>query len=254
MQTINTLSKDNYQIIQLNRGKVNAINQLMVNELNSVIREVQNNDAVGGIILTGIPHFFSAGLDVKEIFEYDEEQIRLFFSSFFELHENLVRFTKPFVCAINGHSPAGGTVLAIAADYRIMAEGEKYVIGLNEMAVNIQITQALINAYSFWIGNAKAHEYLLDGKLLHTQEALTSGLINKIVDGDDLMIAAEKQLKKYLAADPEIFSNTKRKLRSQWLSELAKSDRNELEEALNIWWKPSVRSKMKTFVESLNKR
>jgi len=254
MQTINTIAKDNYLIVQLSRGKVNAINQLMVDELNTVIQDIENDEKIGGAILTGTPHFFSAGLDVKEIFEYNEDEIRHFFNSFFALHKNLVRFTKPMVCAISGHSPAGGTVLAIATDYRLMAQGEKYVIGLNEMAVNIQITQALINAYSFWIGNAKANEYLLDGKLLHTQEALSCGLINKVVEGDELMTAAEAQLTKYLGADAEIFANTKRKLRRAWLAELKTDDSNELEETLNIWWKPSVRSKIKLFVESLHKK
>lgn len=94
MQTLTTTDRGNYIIIQLNRPKVNAINQVMINELLSVIETVENNDTYKGMILTGLPNFFSAGLDVKEIFPYNEDEIREFFRSFFQLHINLVKFKK----------------------------------------------------------------------------------------------------------------------------------------------------------------
>lgn len=253
MQTIQITTKENYQIIQLKRGKVNAINQQMVSELQTAVAEAQADEAVGGLIITGTPNFLSAGLDVKEIYGYNEDEIRIFFKSFFDLHIQLVRFTKPLVFAINGYSPAGGTVLAIAADYRIMVRGEKFVIGLNEMAVNIQIPQTIADAYSFWLGSGKANEYLLEGKLLHNEEALNSGLVNKLVEADELMDAAENQLKKYLSADQEIFRNTKRKIRGAWLASLYTNQKEEMEQTVSLWWKPSVRAKMKAFVESLSK-
>ena len=255
MQTIQVTTKENYRILQLNRGKVNAINQVMIDELRQAIAAAEQDEGVGGMILTGIPRFFSAGLDVKEIYDYNREEIRAFFTSFFALHRDLVKFTKPLICAINGYSPAGGTVLAIAADYRIMVDGEQYVIGLNEMAVNIQISQTLVNAYAFWLGASKANAFLLNGKLLHTQEALSSGLVNElVVNEEDLMVRGEAQMQRYLAADPEIFANTKRKIRNYWLAELEAGGEEELEEALRIWWKPSVRDRMQAFVASLSKK
>ncbi|MEL6537574.1 MAG: enoyl-CoA hydratase/isomerase family protein, partial [Bacteroidota bacterium] len=190
-------------------------------------------------------------LDVKEIFGYNESEIRTFFQSFGELHKVLVQFTKPLICAINGHSPAGGTVLAVAADYRIMADGEKFMIGLNEMAVNIQITQTLVYAYGFWLGTSTANEFLLDGKLVNPTSALACGLVNQIAPQEEVLAKAEKQMKRYLAADPDIFANTKRKIRKTWLAQLAEGEEEELEEIIRLWWKPSVRARMQALVESL---
>ncbi|MEL6945218.1 MAG: enoyl-CoA hydratase/isomerase family protein, partial [Bacteroidota bacterium] len=161
MQTINLIKKEHYAILQIQRGKVNAINQLLVDEFRATVQEVQNSKTIRGLILTGTPHFFSAGLDVIELYDYNKSDIRNFFISFGKLHIELAKFTKPLVCAINGHAPAGGTVIAIAADYRIMADGEQYTIGLNEMAVNIPLSQMLIYAYSFWLGQSKANDFLL---------------------------------------------------------------------------------------------
>lgn len=254
MQTLKTIQKDNYIIIQLNRPKVNAINQTMINELLELIKSVENDEKNKGMILTGLPNFFSAGLDVKEIFPYSKEEIKTFFSSFFKLHINLVKFKKPFVCAINGYSPAGGTIFNMAADYRIMAEGKKFVIGLNEMAVNIQVPQVIADGYRFLLGNSKANEFMLNGDLLSSKKALEVGLIQDIATQEQLLELAEKQMQKYLSADEDIFINTKRKLRRDWLLNIDKDFDKELEETLNLWWKPEVRAKFETFVKSLTKK
>ena len=254
MQTIELKRKDNYAILQLRRGKANVINQLMVDEIRAAVQEVQKDDSIQGLIITGTDHFFSAGLDVIELYGYDKVAIRNFFIAFGQLHEELTRFPKALICAISGHAPAGGTVIAITADYRIMAEGEKYSMGLNEMAVNIQISQSLVDAYAFWIGHSKANEFLLDGRLLKPQEALACGLVNEVVEAENLMARAEEKMQQYLMADPEIFQNTKAKLRKYWLAEMGANSQADLEEAMKIWWKPSIRERMKLFVEMLTSK
>ncbi len=254
MKTIQLEKRERYTIVQLNRGKVNAINHAMVKELTMAFIELQQDDAVEGVILTGIPHFFSAGLDVIELYGYNETEIKAFFTDFGALHIQMARFPKPLVCAIPGYAPAGGCVFAITADYRIMAEGEKYTIGLNEVAVNIQISNNLIHAYSFWIGAGKAHEYILDGKLLNGREALECGLINQLVSLEEVLPAAEKKIQQFLRADTAILRNTKQKLRSTWLGSLESDASKDLGEAIELWWSPRIRTKMKAFVEGLQKK
>jgi 3,2-trans-enoyl-CoA isomerase len=254
MNTINIQKKDTYAIVQLSRPKVNAINHQMVKEITEAFTDLANDDAVKGVILTGTPHFFSAGLDVIELYGYDKAEIESFFSDFGSLHIQLVTFKKPLICAITGYAPAGGCVFAITADYRIMAEGEKYTIGLNEVAVNIQISENLIKAYSFWVGEGKASQFILDGKLLKGAEALEAGLISKIVPLDDVIPAAEKKMKQYLAANETIFKNTKQKLRKRWIDGLETEGSKDLAEAIQLWWSPEIRVKMKAFVESLQKK
>jgi 3,2-trans-enoyl-CoA isomerase len=254
MNTIRIIHKENYAILQLNRGKVNAINHEMVKEIRTAVADVATNHAVKGLILTGTPHFFTAGLDVIELYSYDREKIAEFFADFGGLFIDLVSFEKPLVAALTGYSPAGGCVMAIACDYRVMAKGEKYTIGLNEVAVNVQISKNLTDAYAFWLGSGKAHDYILNGKLLKVEEALEVGLIHEAVDLEEVLPAAQIQMQKYLSFHEDIFKNSKKHLRQNWLDTLEKDPKKSLEQAAEMWWEPEIRSRMKAFVDSLQKR
>ena len=254
MNTLNISYKESYAIVQMNRGKVNAINFEMVEELRSVFKDLENNAEVKGVILTGQAHFFSAGLDLIELITYDKERMHDFFVSFGALYLELVQFKKPFISAITGHSPAGGCVLAVASDNRYMADGDKYVIGLNEVAVNIQISQNLTEIYAFWMGDGLASRYILEGKLLSGKEALTAGLVDELLPLADVLARAENQMRHYLKADQEIFINTKAKIRKHLLDKLDLNAENALKEANDLWWQPRIRAKMEAYVESFSSK
>jgi len=76
MNTLKIVKKDNYAIVQLNRGKVNAINFQMVGELSKAFQSFKEEETIRGVIITGKPHFFTAGLDVIELYGYDEKTIK----------------------------------------------------------------------------------------------------------------------------------------------------------------------------------
>ena len=254
MNTLKIIKKEGYTIVQMNRGKVNAINYDMVQELRQVFRDIENDNAVKGAILTGQPHYFSAGLDLIELFRYDKKQIEDFFNVFGALFIELMQITKPVISAITGHSPAGGCVLAVASDNRIMADGEQYIIGLNEVAVNIQISQNLVETYAFWIGQGLASRYIMEGKLLNGKEALSSGLVDELVPLEQVLPKAEAKMQQYLQADQEILLNTKNKLRKNLLSKLDLNAENSLKEAATLWWKPEIRTKMEAYVKSFSNK
>ncbi len=254
MNFLKITQKQEYAIVQMQRGKVNALNLEMVEEIRSTFKSLDADDSIRGVILTGIPNIFSAGLDLIELFEYDETKINDFFVAFGTMYLELAHFKKPFIAALNGHSPAGGTVIAIAADYRIMAEGEKFSLGLNEVAVNIQISNNLIEGYSYWIGRGPAHRYILEGKLLKNEEALQVGLVHEVCPQEELMERAEKKMQHYLQADNEILINTKAKLRKSWLDNLSWDAGTDLEAARKIWWKPEIRMKMQMYITYLKSR
>lgn len=254
MKNLILTEKEGYTLVQMNRGKVNAINQEMVDELRQVFSNLEKDPEVKGVILTGQPHFFSAGLDLIELISYDKAQISSFFSDFGALYLELVQFTKPFISAITGHSPAGGCVLAITSDNRYMAEGDKYVIGLNEVAVNIQISQNLTEIYAFWMGEGLASRYILEGKLLSGKEAVAAGLVDELTPLDQVVERAEKQMQGYLKADQEILKNTKYKVRKHLLEKLDLQAGNALKEASELWWKPAIRAKMEAYVASFSNK
>ncbi len=236
--------------IYLDRGKSNAIDQQMLEELMHTLTATQQNPAIEGIILHGKEGFFSAGLDLIALYGYNEGEVRQFWHTFMDFIRMFVAFDKPAVAAINGHSPAGGCVLAICCDCRIMAEGD-YVIGLNEVPVGIIVPNAIFHLYSFWLGQATAYRYLLEGKLLNPQEALQVGLVDKVVTARSIRTAAERQLRIYTQYERNTWRQSKLNMRQTLITALETSQEETIEAVLKQWWSPATRSILKTIIDNL---
>lgn len=241
---------DRMALIGLNRGRSNAINAELLDELKMIFKSVQDDDNIAGVIIHGKEGFFSAGLDLIELYDYSEVEIRVFWESFLSFIQSFTAFKKPVIAAIGGHSPAGGCVLALCCDYRIMAEGE-FIIGLNEVPVGIIVPDAIFHLYSFWIGQAKAYQYLLEGKLLNPEQALKVGLIDELVSPASLRSRAEKQLKKYIQLEANTWQQSKINMRRELISKMSADPTATLDVMLQQWWSPSTRSILKTIIENL---
>lgn len=253
MNTINVKIKDKIAVLSLDRGRSNAINSEMVLELHQMIRNIENDDSIAGLILTGKDGFFSAGLDLIELYDYDEVQIKEFWIEFLSLVSSMVSFKKPMIAAISGHSPAGGCVLAICCDYRVMAEG-KFIIGLNEVPVGIIVPESIFHLYSFWIGNATAYRSLLEGKLMPPEEALKIGLIDEIVKPESILYAAERKILSYIQMERATWQQSKINMRKDLLRKVSADPSEMLEPMLAQWWSPSTRSILKTIIQNLQQK
>ncbi len=212
---------NNYVIVQLSRGKANALHQAMVDELRDFVRYATKEAAIAGVLLTGHDHFFSGGVDLLEVFHYDSAGVRHFWGSFIQLATELVAFPKPLVAAITGHSPAGGCILACACDYRVMAENDRYQIGLNEMAVGIAPRKGILELYAFWIGRKTAYHYLLEGTIMTGEQALAIGLVDRLCPLDEVLEVAEKKLQRYLKLPQQAFQQTKIALKASVVDALS---------------------------------
>ncbi|MEH6304916.1 enoyl-CoA hydratase-related protein [Olivibacter sp. CPCC 100613] len=239
--------------IMLNRGSSNALHAEMVAELKDVLDMVMNDERIGGIILYGKEGFFSAGLDLISLYNYDEKQIRAFWYQFLDLVKTFVSFSKPAIAAIGGHSPAGGCVLALCCDYRIMAEGD-FIIGLNEVPVGIIVPESIFALYSLWIGKAKAYRYLLTGELLQPQRALEEGLIDELVPINQLHTKVDKQMKRYLNFNWNTWQQSKKELRKELIHKFNQDSTEVVDKLLKQWWEPSTRSMLKTIITNLTKK
>jgi 3,2-trans-enoyl-CoA isomerase len=250
MNTFKISITDRLAVIQLDRGRSNPINHEMVKELTSAVKDLDADREVGGLILTGKEGFFSSGIDLIEAYNYDETQSRAFWTDFIAMQATLASFKKPMVAAISGHSPAGGCVMAICCDYRLMADG-KFIIGLNEVPVGIIVPDSIFNLYSFWLGQRKAYQYLMEGRLLKVDEALEAGLIDEVTTAEDLMAAAENKVRAYMQFSPKVWSQTKLNLRKQLLGQLNTDQTETLDMMLKQWWAPSTRKGLEMMIEQL---
>lgn len=253
MSTFQTTVQGKLAIISLDRGRSNPINHQMIKELTDYIKALENDDGVGGVILTGKEGFFSSGIDLIEAYDYNEEQSREFWVDFLALQAALVSFSKPIVAAISGHSPAGGCILAICCDYRVMAEG-KFIIGLNEIPVGIIVPDSIFNLYSFWLGQHKAYQYLMEGKLLTVKEALGTGLIDEVSTPENLMDAAVEKVTAYMKLNPVTWSQSKLNLRRELIGKLKADQTDTLNKMLEQWWAPATRQNLQMMIQSLKSK
>ncbi|ADY54117.1 Enoyl-CoA hydratase/isomerase [Pseudopedobacter saltans DSM 12145] len=250
MNTLKVTIREKVAIIALDRGSSNAINREMVNELKTMIGNIQQDQNIGGVILTGKNGFFTAGLDLIELYDYDETEIESFWIDFLELVKILTAFQKPMIAAISGHSPAGGCVLSLCCDYRIMSEGN-YIIGLNEVPVGIIVPDSIFELYAFWIGKGKAYQSILEGKLFTVEEAKQIGLIDASANIDSLMTAAEKKIQEYLQYDYTTWQQSKSNLRKSLIKKVSEDQSETLRKVLEQWWSPRTRLIIKTIIDNL---
>lgn len=209
MNTIKLINKENYVIIELDNGKVNAINSEMTKELGEVFRNLDKDEKIKGVILSGKPHGFSAGLDVMELATGGEKGLRKFWVNYLTALQAMIRFSKPFVCAITGYAPAGATIFTLCADYRIMGRGEKHVVGMHEFKMSMQIPKMLCDVYAWHLGERSAWEAVLDAKLFNSDQALEMGLVNESCEVEEVLERAEKKLQKYIKVYGKTFSKSK---------------------------------------------
>ncbi len=245
--------RNGYLVVTMNRGTANALEQTLVDELRKIFKEAASDDQVRGIVLAGRDRFFSAGLDLIELYEYDAPQIEHFWRSFMLLIQEMTAWPKPLVAAVTGHAPAGGCLLAITADYRVMAAGD-FGIGLNEVPVGIIVPEAIFNLYRFWIGDNAAHTMLLEGKVVKPDKALEIGLIHEVAEAGEVVERAEKQLQRYLGFHPTTWQTSKANLRRRLCAEMSFDFDEVFAPALNLWWEPSTRAIVKMMVEGLKAR
>jgi 3,2-trans-enoyl-CoA isomerase len=163
--------------LRLDRPPVNALNPSLVTQLSAAIGAAGTTGEA--LVISGSEGLFSAGLDVPELLRLERPAMAGFWRGFFGLLETVARSPVPVVAAITGHAPAGGAVLSLFCDYRIMADGE-YRIGLNETQVGLVVPDVIRAALVRLTGARRAERLIVSGALLSPAEALQAGMVDAL--------------------------------------------------------------------------
>jgi enoyl-CoA hydratase/carnithine racemase len=177
-------------------------------------KELEEDNKVRGVVLTAKPGVFSAGLDLPFLSSLPRNQFQDWFRDFTDCLSEMSNTRLTTVAAISGHAPAGGAVLALTTDYRIMAQGN-FGIGLNEVNVAVEVPVGVIALARNALGLRNAEKVILSGRLWPVDEALKMGLVDEVVAPDQLMARSEKFLQERLDhTKPRAVAYTKKALRT----------------------------------------
>lgn len=185
--TVRYRSENQVGIITLNRpGRLNAINQDLLNGLIQGLREASADPDVASVILTGEGKSFCAGEDLKETAEgksFDQWVREV--DGLQDVQRVILGLGKPLIAAVRGYAVGGGLEFALSCDIRIASQDAHF--GFPETGVGLTVTTAGTKLISQIVGLGKAKELIFTGDFIDAGQALGIGLINKVVPGDMLM-------------------------------------------------------------------
>lgn len=235
MDFVQLQKRDGIATMTLGRGKVNALNGAVVDEMRASLKSFEHDPEVKSVILTGAGKFFSFGLDVPELLSFEKPQFAQFLTSFTDLCTYVFLYPKPVVTALNGHAVAGGCMLALACDYRVMATG-KARIALNEISLGASVFAGITEMLRFWVGSANATKVLYSGSMYSAEEAKSIGLIDEVAADHDLMDAALKVASTLGSKHPPAFAGIKSLLRKTVAEDMIRRETESIKQFVDIWY------------------
>lgn len=197
-QTIIVERRGSVGLIRINRpDALNALNAQVMDELTRAVDELEADDAVGALLLTGDDKAFAAGADIKDMqgMSFMDAYLNDFVTRDWE---RVTRCRKPVIAAVAGFALGGGCELAMMCDFILASDTAKF--GQPEVMLGALPgaggTQRLTRA----IGKAKAMEMCMTGRMLGAEEAERAGLVSRVIPAAQLMEEALKTAEKLAKA------------------------------------------------------
>ncbi|TYT25355.1 enoyl-CoA hydratase/isomerase family protein [Luteimonas viscosa] len=241
---------DGIHELRLARPPVNALDPDLCRQLRGAVADAVAAGAQG-IVLCGGPKAFSAGLDVPHLLSLDAASVREAWEDFFLAARALAGCPVPVVAALNGHAPAGGCVLALCCDYRVMAAGD-YRLGLNETQVGLVAPEGIQRLLRRVVGPHRAERLLVAGEMVDARRALEIGLVDELADIDEVPRRALDWLRALLSLPRKPMLATRAIARAEVVAAL-EPELIELDRFVAAWGDPDTQAALRALVAKLGK-
>ena len=233
--------------VRLAHGKANALDLELVEGLALAFAEAAASDATHAVILTSGGSIFSAGVDLFRMVDQGRDYVEQFVPALSRMLLDLFSFPKPFVVAANGHAIAGGGIITLCGDYRLMASGNGR-IGIPELLVGVPFPPSVIEVIRFAVPPQHIQTLMYTGRTLQPDDALRFGLIDEAVAPEALVPRAEEVARGLASVPARIFAMTKKQLRDKTISR-AKHYANELDsDVRELWSDPSTHARIRDYL------
>jgi enoyl-CoA hydratase len=239
-------------IVRMARGKGNALNLELATALLETLDRIEHGEARAGVI-TGQGNVFCAGVDLPALVEGGPDYIRRFVPVLLRGFERLATFPKPLVAAVNGHAIAGGGIIMLGCDQRILARG-KAQVGLTEIRVGVVFPAWALEMARFATPAQHFSTLIETGRTWPPDEALARGLVDEVVEPEKLIDRACEVANELAAIPPAAFTATKLAVRRPMI-EAARLRAAQTDAAvLEYWCAPETLRAVAEFTERTLKR
>lgn len=234
---------------------VNSLSLDLLTELCINLEKLEMDKTCRGLIITSSqPKVFSAGLDIMEMYGTSPERCGEFWRAVQEMWLKIYSSNMVTIAAINGSSPAGGCLMSLTCDYRIMADNPRYSIGLNETQLGIVAPFWFKDTMVNTVGHRTAEMALALGLLYSPSEALKVGLVDQLAPEDQVLATATQTMAKWLAIPEHARQITKSMMRKPTIDKLKASREADIQNFVSFITKDSIQKSLRMYLEMLKKR
>lgn len=199
------------------------------------------------LLLRGAGETFSAGLDLKEVAGLDARGTERYLLLLDDLIDALYGYAGPTVAAVNGHAIAGGCVLVLCCDLRVMTDDAKLRIGLNEVALGLEFPPKILALARRRVSRRWIERVLLEANLHAPATALALGLVDELAA--DSVAVARTRLAALASHSPRTYAATKRTLRAGALDLSDETRRYFRDTVVPAWCAPETKSRIRAVLE-----
>jgi len=238
--------------IRLSRPPANALNGVLFNALDIALGEAA--ESASAVVVSGLPGMFSAGLDVPELLQLERQSFFEVLLSFMKTNKTIATMPVPTAFALTGHAPAGGMVMAIFGDYRVMVDG-RFKAGLNEVQVGLLVPSIVHKALVRLLGAHRAERILVSGELMEAGKAAEIGLVDELAESPEAAVSRAIQWCEQHLALPAHAMNKMRTVARADIHTLFEADlESEAEAFTEMWFRDDTRKILTAMVEKLKNR
>jgi len=243
---------DGVRILTLNRPPANAISREFNEALYDRCREASENKAVRAIIVTGIGKFFSGGLDIKEQ-AAGTSQVGVLGSEERDGVFALWTIPKPTIAMVNGHAIAGGLIIALACDFRIVSRGA-HKFGANEVAIGLPLPVGPVEIARLALGSERLRDALLEAELCGVERALELGYFDELVAPEQLEPRCVAQARKLAKLGQLAYGEVKRLIQYQAVERVRTATPDDLRAWVDIAASAESGALLEAQVRSISKK
>jgi enoyl-CoA hydratase len=240
--------QDDLAILRLEGPRANAIGDAWLAALGRLLDE---SEGARALVLVGHERFFSAGLDLPSLVGLDRAAMGRFIGAFDATMLRVFEIERPVIAAVNGHAIAGGCVLALQCDWRVMSEGK---IGLNEVALGIGLPTGVVESLRAAVPAASLGPVALEARLVEPEEARRLGLVDELAAPAELLGRATAKARELAALPSLAFAQVKRALRRPAIAAIRTHGAEERDAWLDTWFSDEGRRRVGEAVARLTRK